>query len=122
MLWLIIRSTFYFVLLAAAAWAATVLLETPGSVSVTWGGTTYAMRPLAAVFAAGVLFFGLWLLWKAVGLLVAVFAFFFTGDRTALERYWARRAQTAGPRRPFRQPCRVVGWRRQAGGFAGEEG
>lgn len=96
MLWLIIRSTFYFVLLAATAWAAMVLLETRGSVEITWGDSTYAMRPLAAVFVAGALFFGIWLIWKAISLLVAVFAFFFTGDRTALERYWARRSHRRG--------------------------
>lgn len=96
MLWLIIRSTFYFLLLAAAAWAGMVLLETPGSVEVVWGDHAYAMRPLAAVFAAIVLMFALWLIWKIIGLGVAVFTFFFTGDRTALERYWARRAHKRG--------------------------
>ncbi len=96
MLWLIVRTTLYIALLAAAAWAAMVLIETPGSVEVTWGGKHYAMRPLAAVFAAAVALFGLWVLWNVLSLMVAVFTFFFTGDRTALERYWARRAHKRG--------------------------
>ncbi len=96
MLWLIIRTTVYIALLVAVTWAAMVLLETPGSVEVTWGAKHFSMRPLAAVFAALALVFALWIIWKVVGLLLAVFTFFFTGDRTALERYWARRAQKKG--------------------------
>lgn len=89
MIWLLVRAGIYVALLAAAAWGIGVLLDTPGGIEITWAGRAYAFDPLTfvALFLAAVL--ALWIVWKLVGLLLATVRFF-TGDETAISRFFGR--------------------------------
>ncbi len=96
MIWLLIRVALFIALVAALSFGVAHLLDTPGGVSFTWNGKQYPpIHPLmfAGLFLAGVL--GLWLLFKALGLLLAVIRFF-AGDETAISRFFNRSRQRRG--------------------------
>jgi HemY protein len=63
--------------------------------TLTVMGREFVLTPLLAVLGAIVLLLAVWLLFKAVGLLVATLRFL-NGDETALSRHFNRRAERKG--------------------------
>lgn len=89
MIWLLVRAGLFVALAAAVAYGIGVLLDTPGGIDIVWDGRAYSFDPLTfvALFLAAVL--ALWILWKLVGLALAVIRFL-TGDETAVSRFFGR--------------------------------
>jgi HemY protein len=59
------------------------------------GGREFLLTPVTAIFLALVLLLGVWLIFKAVALLVATLRFL-NGDETAISRHFNRRAERKG--------------------------
>ena len=97
MIWLLIRVAIFLAILIAATFGISQLLDTPGAVEITWANRQYSFSPLT--FAGLVLggFAALWLLFWALGLLVAVIRFV-TGDETALNRFFTASRERRGVR------------------------
>lgn len=89
MIWLLVRAAVFVALLLGLATGIGHLLDTPGSIDITWAGRSWSFGPLdfLALFLVAVL--ALWLIWKAVGLLLAAIRFL-TGDETAISRFFGR--------------------------------
>jgi HemY protein len=62
---------------------------------LTVAGREFALTPIVAIVLALVLLLSVWLLFKAVGLIVATLRFL-NGDETAISRYFNRRAERKG--------------------------
>jgi uncharacterized membrane-anchored protein len=58
-------------------------------------GREFALTPIVAIVLSLVLLLSVWLLFKAVGLIVATLRFL-NGDETAISRYFNRRAERKG--------------------------
>lgn len=95
MLWSIIKIVLFIGLVAAASYAAIFLLEFEGGVRIVMAGQEFNLSPIMAVIALIVLVFGIWLILKLAGLLVAVLRFI-NGDETALSRHFDRNRQAKG--------------------------
>lgn len=97
MIWLVIRIAIFIAILVAATFGISTLLDTPGAVEITWDGRQYAFAPVtfAAIVLAG--FAGLYLLFWALGLVIAVIRFV-TGDETALNRFFSASRERRGVR------------------------
>ncbi len=96
MIWLVLRVVAFVVVIAVAAYGTALLVDSTGQVAVTLNGVDYP--PLTHIeFAAliAVAMLAMFLLYKLVGLLVALTRFFL-GDETALTRFWARAKQQRG--------------------------
>ncbi|SET60888.1 heme biosynthesis protein HemY [Oceanicella actignis] len=95
MIWLLLRAAVFVALVLAGAWGVSMLLDTPGGVELTWNGRSYLFDPLtfAGLILAG--FAALWLLFKLVGLLIAI-ARLIGGDETALSRFFNSSSQRRG--------------------------
>ncbi|MCR9146822.1 MAG: tetratricopeptide repeat protein [Rhodobacteraceae bacterium] len=95
MLWSIIKIVLFIGLVAAASFAAIFLLEFEGGVRIVMVGQEFNLSPIMTVIALIVLVFGIWLILKLAGLLVAVLRFI-NGDETALSRHFDRNRQAKG--------------------------
>lgn len=95
MLWSLIKIVVFVAVVGALAWGAGYLLESQGGVQITVMGTEYSFGPLQSVVAVGVLLLAVWLLLKALSLLLAVWHFL-NGDETALSRYFDRNRERKG--------------------------
>lgn len=97
MIWLLIRVAIFLAVLIAATFGISQLLDTPGAVEITWANRQYSFSPLT--FAGLVLggFAALWLVFWALGLLVAAIRFV-TGDETALNRFFTASRERRGVR------------------------
>lgn len=97
MIWLLIRVAIFLAILIAATFGISQLLDTPGAVEITWANRQYSFSPLtfAGLLLSG--FAALWLLFWALGLLVAVIRFA-TGDETALNRFFTASRERRGVR------------------------
>lgn len=96
MITMLIRTALWVVAILAASAAIVFLMGAEGGVTVDLNRQTYG--PFAPTeFAAGVLLLTaiLWLAWRVFGLLVALVRFF-SGDETALSRYWFRSQERRG--------------------------
>lgn len=95
MLWSLIKIAVFVVIAAALAWGAAVLLDTPGGVTVAFGGREHAVTPLGFVIGLIVAVVAVLVLLKIVGFLVALLRFVL-GDDTALSRFFARGRRERG--------------------------
>lgn len=95
MLWSLIKIAVFVVVAAALAWGATVLLDTPGGVTIAFGGREFAVTPLGFVIALIVAVVAALVLLRVVGFLVALLRFVL-GDETAISRFFARGRRERG--------------------------
>ncbi|MBP7001455.1 heme biosynthesis HemY N-terminal domain-containing protein [Amaricoccus sp.] len=95
MLWSLLKIAVFVVVAAALAWGASLLLDTPGGVTISFGGREFAVTPLGFVVWLIVLVIAAVILLNVVGLIVAVIRFIF-GDETALSRFFSRGRQQRG--------------------------
>lgn len=95
MIWSLIKVLIFLVLVAALTLGASYLLETGGGILVAAGGYEFTLGPLQAAILAGVLLALVWLVLKAVGLVVAILRFL-NGDETAISRYFDRNRERKG--------------------------
>ncbi|NND41407.1 MAG: heme biosynthesis protein HemY [Silicimonas sp.] len=95
MLWSLIKIILFLGFIAAAAWAAGLLMEADGGVRVAIAETEFTLGPLESVIGLMVLMLAIWLVMKLIGLIVA-FLRFLNGDETAISRYFARNRERKG--------------------------
>ncbi len=95
MIWSLLKILIFFGLVALITLVASALVETGGGMQVAVAGYEFTLGPLQAVIVAAVLLGLLWLLAKAVGLIVAVLRFI-NGDETAISRYFDRNRERKG--------------------------
>jgi len=95
MIWSLLRIFLFVGVITAAAFGAAFLIETGGEVRLSFGGTEYTFEPLVALIGLAILMFALWVAFKALGLMFAVFRFF-NGDETAISRYLHRNRERRG--------------------------
>lgn len=95
MLWSLLKVVLFIVVVAGLAYGAEVLLDTGGGLVISIGGWEFSLGPLQAVIAAVALLAVLWLVLKAIGLVVAVLKFL-NGDETAVSRYFDRNRERKG--------------------------
>jgi HemY protein len=95
MIWSLIKVLMFFAVAALLTLAANFLIDTGGGMRVAVAGYEFTLGPLQAVLVAAILLGLVWLMLKAVGLLVAVLRFI-TGDETAISRYFHRNRERKG--------------------------
>jgi HemY protein len=95
MLWSLIKIVLFVVAIAALAWGAGYLLESEGGIQLTLMGTEYSLGPLQSVIAGLILIVVVWVVLKALSLLVACWRFL-NGDETAISRYFDRNRERKG--------------------------
>lgn len=95
MLLSLLKILFFFAVVLAVALGAIRLSETGQMLRLEYGGTEYVLTPVQAVVALLILMVLAWLVFKALGLLLA-FIRFIAGDETAIDRYFARSRERKG--------------------------
>ncbi len=97
MLWSLIKIILFVVAVAALAWGAMELMQTVGFFEFTGtiNGTEYTLGPLESAIGIVVLLIAVWLLLKALSLLLATWHFLL-GDETAITRYFNRNRERKG--------------------------
>jgi HemY protein len=95
MIWSLLKVLIFLTIVAVVTLVASYLLETGGGIQVAVAGYEFTLGPLQAVIVAGVLLGLIWLVMKAVGLIVAVLRFL-NGDETAISRYFDRNRERKG--------------------------
>jgi HemY protein len=95
MIWSLLKVLIFLAIVAVVTLVASYLLETGGGIQVAVAGYEFTLGPLQAVIVAGVLLGLIWLVMKAVGLIVAVLRFL-NGDETAISRYFDRNRERKG--------------------------
>jgi len=95
MIWSLIKVLIFIAVVAALTLGASFLLDTGGGVRVAIAGYEFTLGPLQAVIVALALLAVIWLVLKAIGLLVAVLRFL-NGDETAISRYFDRNRERKG--------------------------
>lgn len=97
MLWSLTKVVLFVVVVAALALGAAYLSESGEALRVVVAGWEFTIGPVQAVVLAVVLFAGVWLALKVLGLLAATFRFL-NGDETAISRYFDRNRERKGYR------------------------
>ena len=93
MIWSLGKIILFIVVVAALTLGAGYLIESDGGVRIQSGGNEYTLGPLQSVIGLIILIVAIWIILKLLSFLVALWKFF-SGDETALSRYFARnRAQ-----------------------------
>ncbi len=95
MLWSLLKISVFIALAAALAFGVSLLLESPGEVTIAFAGREFILTPLGALIWLLVLVLAVLILLKIVGLIVA-FVRFLLGDETAISRYFSRNRQRRG--------------------------
>lgn len=95
MLLSLLKILFFFAVVMALALGATKLSETGQMLRIEFAGTEVALSPLKALLALMVLMVAAWLIFKLLGLILAVLGFL-VGDETAINRHFARSRQRKG--------------------------
>lgn len=95
MFWSLIRIFLFVGIITAAAFGTTFLIENGGDVRLSFGGNEYVFQPLIAIIGILLFLVALWVTFKILGLLLAVFRFF-NGDETAISRYFSRNREQRG--------------------------
>lgn len=95
MLWSLLKVVLFIFSVAALSYGAGVLLDTDGGLRISFADWEFTLGPLMAVIAALTILVGLWLLLRAIGLVVAILRFL-NGDETALSRYFDRNRERKG--------------------------
>jgi len=95
MLWSLLKIVVFVAIAAGLAYAATILIETPGEVLIAIAGREYAVTPLGFVLWLIVLVVVALGILKIVGFLVALVRFLL-GDETAITRFFTRNRERRG--------------------------
>lgn len=95
MIWSLAKILAFVAIIAALALGAGWLMEAEGGVQITAGGTEYTLGPLQSVIALSALVLAVWLAFKLLSLLIAVWHFL-NGDETAISRYFDRSRERKG--------------------------
>ncbi len=95
MLLSLIKILFFFAAVVALTLGAMHLSETGQVLRLEYGGIEYALSPLKALLALFVLMIAAWLIFKLLGLALAVLRFL-VGDETAINRHFARSRERKG--------------------------
>jgi len=95
MLWSLIKIIFFIGVVGALAWGAGYLLEADGGLQIRAFGYELNPGPLESVLLLVLLVFAVWVLLKALALLLACWKFL-NGDETALSRYFDRNRERKG--------------------------
>lgn len=95
MIWSLVKVIFFVGLAIGLSFGLAYVLETPGGVRIAFGGEEINLAPIGFILALLAMLAIFWILLKLSGLLVAVLRFF-TGDETALKRYWGRNRERRG--------------------------
>lgn len=95
MVWTLAKALFFFAVLAALTWVASLLSQADGGIRIAMMGKEITLGPLQAAIAAILAVLALWVLGRITGLLFAVIRFF-AGDETALSRHFAHNRERRG--------------------------
>src|SRR6056297_2465029 len=95
MLWSLLKVLIFIAIVAGLAFGVGYLTEMNEVALLTVAGREFTLTPLVAIVLALVLLLSVWLLFRAVGLIVATLRFL-NGDETAISRYFNRRAERKG--------------------------
>ncbi len=95
MIWSFLKVALFVAAIAGLTLGAGLLLDTGGGARVTVAGYEFTVGPLQAAIAVLILLALVWLLMRAIGLIVAVLRFL-NGDETAISRYFDRNRERKG--------------------------
>lgn len=95
MIWSFVKIVVFIAMAAALAWGASYVIDTAGSVHVTFGAREWTFPPLMVIGMLVAAFVALFLLMKVAGFVVALLRFV-NGDDTALSRYFDRNREKKG--------------------------
>lgn len=95
MLLSLLKILFFFAVVVALSLGALRLSETGQMLRIEYGGTEFVLTPVKALVALLVLMVLAWLLFKLLGLLLAVIRFI-AGDKTAINDYFSRLREKKG--------------------------
>ncbi len=95
MLWALLKVLIFIAIVAGLTFGVGYLTELDETAILTVAGREFVLTPLTAILLAIVLLLGVWLLFRAVALLVATLRFL-NGDETAITRHFNRRAERKG--------------------------
>jgi len=95
MLWSLIKIILFVAFITALTFGASYILDAGGEVRVALGTVEFTLTPLAGIIGVLLILLGGWIVFRLVGLLVAVFRFF-NGDETAISRYFDRNRERRG--------------------------
>ncbi len=95
MLWSFLKVVIFIAIAAALTFGAAMLLETPGEVRLAFAGREVTLAPLGFVIVMLLALAAFWILFRISGLIVAILRFF-SGDETALSRYFDRNRERRG--------------------------
>lgn len=95
MLWTLLKIAIFLAIIAGAVFGLTELTAMGELALLQVAGREFVLTPLVAGILALVLLLAVWLLFRAVGLLVATLRFL-NGDETAISRYLDRRSERKG--------------------------
>lgn len=91
----LLKILFFFAVVLAIALGAMQLSETGQMLRLEYAGTEIVLTPVKAIIALLVLMIAAWVVFKALGLVLA-FLRFIAGDETAIDRYFARSRERKG--------------------------
>lgn len=95
MLWSLIKILAFVAAVTGLTYGAVMVSDMEGSLVLTFAGIKATLSPLQVVFALLALVVGLWVLFKLIAFLAAVFRFL-NGDETAISRYFTRNRERKG--------------------------
>ncbi len=95
MIWSLLKILLFVAAIAGLTYGAGTLSDTGSGIRIQAIGYEFTLGPLQAAVVILVLVLAVWLLMKAIGLLVATLRFF-NGDETAISRYFDRDRQRKG--------------------------
>ncbi len=95
MIWSLLKILLYVAVIAALTLGAGSLMETGGGIRIAVAGWEFTLGPLPAIVTGLALLVGVWLLLRITGLVVATLRFF-SGDETAISRYFDRNRERKG--------------------------
>lgn len=95
MLWSLLKVLIFIAIVAGLAVGVGMLTEMDEVALLTVAGREFTLTPLVAIVLSLVLLLSVWVLFRAVGLLVAILRLW-NGDETALSRHFNRRNERKG--------------------------
>ena len=95
MIWSLVKIVLFVAVIAVVTLGAGLLLETGDVLRLSISGWEFTLGPVQAIVAVAAAFALLWLISKAVGLIMAVLHFL-NGDETAVSRFFDRNREARG--------------------------
>lgn len=95
MLWSLLKILLFVATVAGLTWGAGILIETDQGIRLSAANVELNLGPMQAVIVLIAALIGLWLLLKAIGMIIALLRFL-NGDETALSRYFDRSRERRG--------------------------